>query len=180
MILIVEGSNKVGKTTFINTLASNLRNSGIEVEIFNGHATEDNKKEITKEVMYKLIRDDFIKAMKKMLDNINKNYICIFDSCYLSEYVYGKTYRGYENNEVMRLDNLIAESPFIEQVFLMSNYNHITDNKAQLKYKHIQYEMLLKVMQCKSQFTVKFIEKENDVYAMAASYSSYIKKKMEA
>lgn len=179
MILIVEGSNKVGKTTFINSLVKNLRNSNIEVEIFNDRTAIDDKKEVTKELMYKITRDDFIKAMKKMLDNIDKNYICIFDRCYLSEYVYGKIFRGYENNEVMRLDSLIAESPFVEQVFLMSSYNNILDNELQLKYKHIQYEMLIKVMQCKSQFSVKFIENENDTYSLAANYSNYLKKKME-
>ncbi len=180
MILIVEGSNKVGKTTFINSLVEKLnRFNNIEVEIFNDRPAIDNAKEVTKEMMYKVTRDDFIKALKKSLDNVNKNYICIFDRSYISEYVYGNIYRNYKNEDVLKLDKFIADIPFVKQLFLMSNYSHIEDNELKLKYSRIQYDMIYEVMKCKSSFTVKWIENENAAEELATAYAERIEAEMK-
>ena len=96
MILIVEGSNKVGKTTFINTLANILEADGIRVEIQNKRPAKNNEYEVTKEKMADITKDDFINALRKSLANVNYNHVYIFDRSYISEYVYGKKYRGYE------------------------------------------------------------------------------------
>lgn len=180
MILIVEGSNKVGKTTFINSLVENLnRFNNIEVEVFNDRTAIDDTKEVTKEMMYEITRDDFIKALKKSLDNANKNYICIFDRSYISEYVYGKKYRGYENDEVLKLDKFISEIPFVEQILLCSTYTHIEDNAKALEYLDIQYKMMTQVMKCVSTFSVQFIENENAAGNLAIAYAKRIVAKMK-
>lgn len=179
MILIVEGSNKVGKTTFINSLVENLnRFNNIEVEVFNDRTAIDDAKEVTKEIMYEITRDDFIKALKKSLDNANKNYICIFDRSYISEYVYGNIYRNYKNEDVLKMDKFIANIPFVKQLFLMSNYSHIEDNELRLKYSRIQYDMIYEVMKCKSSFTVKWIENENAAEDLAYGVASKIVKEI--
>lgn len=179
MILIVEGSNKVGKTTFINALANILEADGFIVEIQNKRPAKNNKYEVTKEKMYEVTRDDFIKALKKSLDNVNKNYICIFDRSYISEYVYGNIYRNYKNEDVLKLDKFIADIPFVKQLFLMSNYSHIEDNELKLKYSRIQYDMIYEVMKCKSSFTVKWIENENAAEELATAYAERIEAEMK-
>lgn len=179
MILIVEGSNKVGKTTFINTLANILEADGIRVEIQNKRPAKNNEYEVTKEKMADITKDDFINALRKSLANVNYNNVYIFDRSYISEYVYGKKYRGYENDEVLKLDKFISEIPFVEQILLCSTYTHIEDNAKVLEYLDIQYKMMTQVMKCESTFSVQFIENENAAGNLAVAYAKRIEAKMK-
>lgn len=179
MILIVEGSNKVGKTTFINTLANILEADGIRVEIQNKRPAKNNEYEVAKEKMADITKDDFINALRKSLANVNYNHVYIFDRSYISEYVYGKKYRGYENDEVLKLDKFISEIPFVEQILLCSTYTHIEDNAKVLEYLDIQYKMMTQVMKCESTFSVQFIENENAAGNLAVAYAKRIEAKMK-
>lgn len=179
MILIVEGSNKVGKTTFINALANILEADGIRVEIQNKRPAKNNEYEVTKEKMADITKDDFINALRKSLANVNYNHVYIFDRSYISEYVYGKKYRGYENDEVLKLDKFISEIPFVEQILLCSTYTHIEDNAKVLEYLDIQYKMMTQVMKCESTFSVQFIENENAAGNLAIAYAKRIEAKMK-
>lgn len=179
MILIVEGSNKVGKTTFINALANILEADGIRVEIQNKRPAKNNEYEATKEKMADITKDDFINALRKSLANVNYNHVYIFDRSYISEYVYGKKYRGYENDEVLKLDKFISEIPFVEQILLCSTYTHIEDNAKALEYLDIQYKMMTQVMKCESTFSVQFIENENAAGNLAVAYAKRIEAKMK-
>lgn len=178
MILIVEGSNKVGKTTFIEKLIELLEEKGIRTEIQNKRPAKNDKYEVTKEKMADITISDFINALRKSLRNIDCKYLYIFDRSYISEYIYGKKYRDYENDEVMKLDRFISEIPFVEQVFLASNYKHIEDKTEMLNYLGIQYDMMCQVMKCKSCFDVQFIEDENSVENFARAYANSIERKI--
>lgn len=179
MILIVEGSNKVGKTTFIHALANILEADGFIVELQNKRPAKNNKYEVTKEKMYEVTRDDFINALRKSLDNVKCKHVYIFDRSYISEYVYGKKYRGYENDEVLKLDKFISEIPFVEQILLCSTYTHIEDNAKVLEYMDIQYKMMTQIMKCESMFSVQFIEDENAAGNLAVAYAKRIEAKMK-
>lgn len=179
MILIVEGSNKVGKTTFINALANILEADGIRVEIQNKRPAKNNEYKVTKEKMADVTKDDFINALRKSLANVNCNHVYIFDRSYISEYVYGQKYRGYENDEVLKLDKFISEIPFVEQILLCSTYTHIEDNAKALEYLDIQYKMMTQIMKCKSTFSVQFIENENAATNLAVAYAKRIEEKMK-
>ena len=179
MILIVEGSNKVGKTTFINALANILEADGIRVEIQNKRPAKNNEYKVTKEKMADVTKDDFINALRKSLANVNCNHVYIFDRSYISEYVYGQKYRGYENDEVLKLDKFISEIPFVEQILLCSTYTHIEDNAKALEYLDIQYKMMTQIMKCKSTFSVQFIENENAAANLAVAYAKRIEEKMK-
>ena len=179
MILIVEGSNKVGKTTFINKLTKILEDNEIRVECQNRRPARNNQKEITKEQMADYTINDFINALRKSLKNTGCKYVYIFDRSYISEYIYGKHFRNYENDEVMKLDQFITELPFVEQVFLISNYDHIEEEKQKLEYEKLQHDMMVQIMKCRSSFNVKFIENENDAENAAIAYAYKIRRQMQ-
>lgn len=95
-IIIVEGIDRVGKTTLINMIAKEFGYS-----IMHGIPYEGRKrtKEIGAEAGYATLS-----ALK-----LFKNDYVIIDRFHLSELVYGLVDRGYCNNEMHNIDAMLSE-----------------------------------------------------------------------
>ena len=179
MILIVEGSNKVGKSTFIEELKNELNKRGIFYDICDKRVAINNKVKIEKEKMTEITENDFMKAIKKELLNIGKKYVYIFDRSYLTEYIYGKKYRDYENYRVLNMDKLISKLPFVKQLLLLSNYDHIVDKFKAFEYLEIEYKMLVQATKLNSKFDLRHIESLEDIKKIAFDYAEKIANSFE-
>lgn len=173
MILIVEGSNKVGKTTFIEKLSKELTDLGYLVKVENRRVAK-NKCEVTKDVMAEITFTDFNNALVNEVHHVTEKFVYILDRCYLSEYIYGKMYRGYENESVMKLDTFIADSPFIYQILFISNYSHIKDEEKKAEYKAIQNAFISKRNELKSYYDVCINTNEESVDEHVARFVKFI------
>ena len=96
MIIIVEGIDRVGKTT----LCDKLKNE-CGFEIFkDGFIAKRNMNEVI--------------GAEKLLSTLNflkivKNQNIVLDRFYLTEFVYGSLERGYTNNFIFKIDKEIAK-----------------------------------------------------------------------
>lgn len=108
-ILVIEGIDRVGKTTLVTRITN----------IFKGN----------KHITTAIIKDSFLKVSdmmskeiqaEKLMTEVNcllglsksdlsDNLVVILDRFHLSEYVYGKCERGYENKDVWTIDKLLND-----------------------------------------------------------------------
>lgn len=150
MIYIIEGSNKVGKTTGLA-----FRKSNNEIVINNRYINnlmEDRKNE------------SFISALSMLefmvaLNNIKFNVF--IDRYHLSEIVYGKMFRNYTNDNMYALDREL-QSIFgndIALVLVKSDYHHITNDEKNDLIK-IQEKFMEEF--AKSNISKKYIIDSND------------------
>ena len=130
MLIIVEGSNKVGKSTIINKLAklhnvSTIYNRNILKEMV------DPKQEAYISAI----------AMLDVIKSVSKTQNIILDRFHLSEYVYGYLKRGYDNSELFRkIDTEISNMDCL-LVLVTSDYKHLEEiGKQQFldEYNYIQ------------------------------------------
>jgi len=103
MIVIVEGIDRVGKTTLINKIVKELgfiKYEGIEkydkINSKNFYLTQ----RIETEKLF--AATSVLKAIDKMKGNI------IIDRFHVSEYVYGLCERGYFNSECFEVDDILG------------------------------------------------------------------------
>lgn len=103
MIIIVEGIDRVGKTTLCKKLSKKFNIQIFKNEKFLGkYIGADTEIELINEII------NFVKTL-----NVN----VIFDRLHLSEYVYGKMERDYENETVFDLENKMIKS--FDDLFLI-------------------------------------------------------------
>lgn len=129
MIIIVEGSNRVGKTTLINEIRKQKEN----LFVINRRPMKNiqNKKYVHN--IIDIVTLDMIRSIK--LEN-PKNII-VLDRFHLSEIVYGIVDRHYYNREEWFLEEELNDMN-ARLVFLHSNYNHIESQIAKARYEQIQ------------------------------------------
>lgn len=103
MIIIVEGIDRVGKTTLINRIVEECGFKKFDfIEKYKkDHKLENDFTEIVEtEKMYMMLSG--LMLLSKMNANI------IVDRFHLSEFVYGKINRNYENIECIKIDKILA------------------------------------------------------------------------
>lgn len=116
MLIIVEGSNKVGKSTMISKL----------VKMHNVHSVYNRG---IMDLMVDKEKESVISAMA-MLSVVNSigGQNVIFDRFHLSEYIYGVRNRGYENKAMFQVvDKELSEMEDVLLIVLTSDYKHIED-----------------------------------------------------
>lgn len=175
MILIVEGSNKVGKTTFIEKLTTRLEKLDFDVVIEDRRIAR-NKCDVTKETMAYETIYDFNKALELEERNEDKNFIFILDRSYLSEMIYGKLYRKYDNEALSILDTFISRTRSVCQLLITSNYNHIEEGKQKDRYMYIQEKFKSKVTELKSYYDICRVTNAKDVDKIVERYVTIIER----
>ena len=145
MILIVEGSNRVGKTTFINELKAicDLNEKPIFVHD-KRYVVNDNflDIELTAEQMMRDANERH-KAELNVLLSLNQSFpemLIVLDRFHLSELVYGQVYRHYRNKGCIDLDKFLFEKDVL-LLFIKSEYMHISDIEKKDLYLSIQNKM---------------------------------------
>lgn len=101
-IIIIEGIDRVGKTTLAKMIAEEYG-----YKIFN---SVNNNEEYRKTSICKSIETEKIYSAISVLKSIeNSNYKIIFDRFHLSELVYGMLERNYINEKMLEIDKILAE-----------------------------------------------------------------------
>lgn len=136
-ILVIEGSNKVGKTTFISVLKKQLQLKGYDCYMMNERIARNAEVEVTAKRMYYKALDDICDAAKLA----KEGKFVIFDRFHLSELVYGKLYRGYINSDMVRIHMMLGALE-AETLLLLSDYWHIESTKEKKKLFAIQNEFI--------------------------------------
>lgn len=106
-IIVIEGIDRVGKTTLVTRLTNLFEgNKGIVTAII-----KDSFLKVSN-MMSKEIQAEKLMTEVNCLSGLSKsayadNLVVILDRFHLSEYVYGKCERGYENKDVWNIDKLL-------------------------------------------------------------------------
>lgn len=160
-ILVVEGANKVGKSTFIEALKKVCEYKEIPLHLVSRRVAKNAEVEVTPEQMYKVAMEDINEA----LEFDAKGYLVVFDRFHISELVYGKVYRDYHNGYMWTV-NRILTAVDAKILLLLSSYEHLTDANEKLRLKSLQQEFtecaLALSIDCKIQ-TIK-LESVDSVY----------------
>lgn len=103
-IIIVEGIDRVGKTTLVNKLVKELGYSKFIPANANLSYRELNPR------LANIIETEKCYATLATLATLeNIDYKIVFDRFHISEYVYGQVERGYTNNECYHIDEVLAQ-----------------------------------------------------------------------
>lgn len=150
MIIIVEGIDRVGKTTLVTKLKEQLRFSVYESPITDG---EERTQEIETAKLKAAL--SFIRICKK--DNI------ILDRFHLSELVYGSIERGYFNNECLEIDKELSKLGNCILIYVKpTNINESIEKHGSSLIQH--YEKFNKL------FSISRMEKiECDFYSLESA-----------
>ena len=132
-ILIVEGSNKVGKSTLIEAIRQVCEYKGFPYYIMKRRVAKNDKSDVTPEQMYEVALED----LKEALLHEAKGELVIFDRFHISEFVYGYTYRNYFNTYMLKV-NKILKCIGAKIIFVKSGYDHIENVEDRLKFERIQ------------------------------------------
>ena len=95
MIIVVEGIDRVGKTTLCNKLKEELSIPIFKNERISEERTIATEMELTNQVI-------------NFFDCVNCNVI--LDRFFYSEFVYGLVDRGYYNNDILKFDTKLSNS----------------------------------------------------------------------
>lgn len=131
-ILIVEGSNKVGKSTLIEAIRKECEYREIPYNIVKRRVAKNDKLYVTPEQMCEVAIED----IKEAVLNTDKKLV-IYDRFHISEFVYGNLYRGYYNKYMLLINDMLS-SIGAKVVFVKSNYNHIDNVDERLKLERLQ------------------------------------------
>ena len=128
MILIVEGSNRAGTTTLISHLVEHMKEHNIPVMSYRKRYAIDDEvdDETTFDSVMKATNQRML-AEVNLLTCIDENFpepIYIFDRFYLSELIYGRYYRGYNNLEMLQIERILRDAG-AKLLFVTSKYEHI-------------------------------------------------------
>ena len=138
MILIIEGSNKAGKSTLINELKKfhgvHARNS----RILNNDTNKDFCSSINMELMNARMEAE-VQMLEDLEDLISED-VLIFDRFHLTEYVYGFKFRGYTNTKMIEFDKRLADLN-AKLILMRSDYEHIENPTEAAQYIDIQNKM---------------------------------------
>lgn len=141
MIIIVEGSNKTGKTTYIEKMVEQGEKDDKQVKIINFRIHQELEKvepNIINQKNISLIAGfTQINMIENLFDNNTNIY---FDRFHLSELVYGKAVRRYYNEGMYDLENRLLNSKHaIKLILLTSKFDHIEckfEKAKLLKYQN--------------------------------------------
>lgn len=147
MLLIFEGSNRVGKTSMINKIKERRDSQNKITVIINDRIDNDligeNYKVVSREIGKLTI------SLAKTLHKANPDILVILDRFHLSEIVYGTICRKYFNSAMIQLDAELSTLPYVKLILLYSDkYEHLSKkdydiekleeyrHKFFLEYKH--------------------------------------------
>lgn len=136
-ILVVEGSNKVGKSTFIEAMKQVCEYKEIPFHLVSRRVAKNADVKVTPERMFKVAMEDINEA----LEFDAKGFLVVFDRFHISELVYGKLYRGYHNEHMWKV-NKILDSVETKILLMVSDYEHIEDANEKLRLKSLQQEFI--------------------------------------
>ena len=173
MILIVDGSNRVGKSTLIKVIHEEFPNS----VVFNERYVT-NKVGHTSEVEMSSYFDGFTSALLAM-EKENPEVLYILDRYHITELVYGQFFRNYNNTHMLDIDVVMKEVG-AKMLFLYSDYDHIEDAEKKQEYKDIQTYFKVCIngseMDRKSyKFTKEIIESKGAMYIYALQVVDWVK-----
>lgn len=153
-LIIIEGIDKCGKTTMINSLYEMLKNNKRKCIIMNLPFVLN--KPIDKDIIQYRLRME-TKNIIEMSNSFDDEYICLVDRYHLSEKVYGKLLRGscaefecnYADAMFSGLDSLLIH---IVPDEIHNNFDKFKDNDGKLDgFTFYQYRAML------DKFTDEFI-----------------------
>lgn len=131
MIYIVEGSNRVGKTSWIK---QNLKKDDIYIR---------NRFVLDYMIDYK--HDSLISSLSMIdfMQNLaDKDFDVYVDRFHISEIVYGNMFRHYNNEEMYIVDDMLSKIKNLKLIFITSDYYHLDKIKEKERlneYLNIQY-----------------------------------------
>lgn len=140
MLVIIEGSNKTGKTTGCMEIVKKRKdifyiNNRYVLDLMVDKIYTDVRK---KEAYLSSL------SMLSLLDELDKleDKIYLLDRFHLSELVYGKVERNYENEYMYKIDDELSKFKNIKLILLTSKYNYVEDNIELKKLCEIQDEFI--------------------------------------
>ena len=133
MILIVEGANRTGKSTMIETLKDLADGYGKKFIVYNERISKNEQAGTTPEGMYKYAKGVISDLMKE--DSNDKSIV--FDRFHISEFVYGEAFRGYTNEYMLKVGNFL-DLLDAKILYMKSNFEHVEDRHKALEYEALQ------------------------------------------
>ena len=133
MILIVEGANRAGKSTMIDYLKKLADNSGVEFVLYNERINKNEHAGTTPEGMYAYAKS----VISDLLKEDTNEKLIVFDRFHISEFVYGEAFRGYTNDFMLTVGNLL-DLLGAKTLYMKSNFEHVTDKHKALEYEALQ------------------------------------------
>lgn len=132
MILIVEGSNRTGKSTVIKEINKRVPHC----VIFDKRYVTNSTGHTNQEEMSAYI-DGYVSSLLTM-EQLHPEILYILDRFHLSELVYGVYYRNYVNEHMLKVVDKKLANAGAKLVLMTSDYDHITSEKSALLYESIQ------------------------------------------
>ena len=106
MVLIVEGSRKTGKTTFIGELNKFTVNGGHKVIPIRDRKLQNLN--VNQEQANYISCTQLLAAVRSIEEALGKETLIVFDRFHISELVFGEKLRGYQNLGMYKIDNELA------------------------------------------------------------------------
>jgi len=156
MIIIVEGIDRVGKTTLCKML-----NEEIGYPILDDRSIFDKNKEISMIVEAERMSAQI--SLLKYVDNI------IIDRFHISEYVYGLVEREYENTFMFRIDKKLAK---LNAVLILVNPVDINKSSEEHGKSLLRHQQAFKLFYCISgmkKFECNYFAFDNVVKAIKSA-----------
>lgn len=133
MILIVEGANRAGKSTMIDYLKKLADNSGVEFVLYNERINKNEHAGTTPEGMYAYAKN----VIGDLLKQDTNEKLIVFDRFHISEFVYGEAFRGYTNEYMLKIDDMLRVMD-AKILYMKSDFKHVTDRHKALEYEALQ------------------------------------------
>lgn len=137
MILILEGSNKVGKSTLAESIKEEEEKIGKTCVIYRKRFEERNEFSIDPKKMFEFMMNMFSEIISLYVNND----LVIVDRFHISEIVYGRLFRKYENEYVELFDLFLSHCRSLV-LYIFSNYDYLQNIDDKLKYERIQQEFI--------------------------------------
>ena len=173
-LIIVEGIDKCGKTTMVNSLYEMLKSSKRKCIIMN--LPFNLNKPLSEDIIQYRLRME-TKNIIEMSKSFGDEYLCLIDRYHLSEKVYGKLLRGscaefecnYADAMFSGLDSLLIH---IVPDEIHDNFNKFKDNDGKLDgFTFYQYRVML------DKFTDEFNRSEmNTIQLKTSEIDGFIEK----
>lgn len=127
MIYILEGSNRVGKTSGINKILETKNENKNKWNVVNNRYVLDEFDDNPKKQSYisSISMLGFIELIAK-----DKNMHWFIDRFHLSELVYGKNIRGYENEYMFDIDEKLSNIKGVHLILIVSDFDYLYDDKS--------------------------------------------------
>ena len=133
MILIVEGANRTGKSTMIDYLKKLADNSSIKFIYYNERINKNEHAGTTPEGMYAYAKN----VIGDLLKQDTNEKLIVFDRFHISEFVYGEAFRGYTNEYMLKIDDMLRVMD-AKILYMKSDFEHVTDRHKALEYEALQ------------------------------------------